>query len=160
MDEAATGPQCAMRNCPDAPDVQYGRVVSSVSGRIRGAGATAADSADTGDLVTNEEYTELTLSTEGSDGGFGRTPPVISGTGISQIKRRSGIPAVELTAEAAQAAIADAGLTPADIDAICTLGDTPAAEAAVRLGIPEPAELGKPFGPSGLLTPWSRRARR
>ncbi|OBF12014.1 thiolase family protein [Mycobacterium sp. ACS4331] len=85
--------------------------------------------------------------------GSGGRPPVISGTGISQIKRRSGIPAVELTVEAAQAAIADAGLTPADIDGICTLGDTPAAEAAVRLGIPEPAELGKSIGTSGLLTP-------
>jgi acetyl-CoA acetyltransferase len=83
----------------------------------------------------------------------GAVTPVISGVGISQIKRRSGIPALDLTAEAAEAAIADAGLTPQEIDGILTLGDTPAAEAAARLGIPQPGDLGGAFGPSGLLTP-------
>ena len=44
---------------------------------------------------------------------------VISGIGISRIGRRTGIPGIELTQESALAAIADAGLTPADIDARC-----------------------------------------
>lgn len=79
--------------------------------------------------------------------------PVISGTGISQIGRRTGIPAVELTVQAAQAAIADAGLVAADIDGIITLGDTPAAEAAVALGLPGPGDFGPAYGRSGLLTP-------
>jgi hypothetical protein len=50
---------------------------------------------------------------------------IISGVGISHIGRRTGIPGLELTLDAARAAIADAGLTPADIDGIATLGDTP-----------------------------------
>lgn len=79
--------------------------------------------------------------------------PVISGTGISQIGRRSGVPALDLTAQACEAAIADAGLTAADIDGIITLGDTPAAEAAARLGIADPGDFGSPMGSSGLLTP-------
>ncbi|BBZ01694.1 hypothetical protein MCHIJ_11310 [Mycolicibacterium chitae] len=78
---------------------------------------------------------------------------VISGTGISQVKRRSGIPALTLTAEAATAAIADAGLTPADIDGVSTLGDVPADEAAAHLGLGAVGEFGDPFGPSGLLQP-------
>lgn len=79
--------------------------------------------------------------------------PVISGAGISQIGRRLGIPAVDLTAQAAEKAIADAGLTAADIDGVITLGDTPADEAAARLGIPAIGDFGKPLGNSGLLTP-------
>lgn len=78
---------------------------------------------------------------------------VISGTGISQIGRRTGLPAAELTRQAVTAAIADAGLTPADIDGILTLGDTPAAETAELVGIPEAGRLGPMFGASGLLTP-------
>jgi acetyl-CoA acetyltransferase len=50
---------------------------------------------------------------------------IISGVGISRIGRRTGIPGLDLTLEAAGAAIADAGLEPADIDGIATLGDTP-----------------------------------
>jgi acetyl-CoA acetyltransferase len=79
--------------------------------------------------------------------------PVISGTGISQIGRRSGISAVDLTVQAATAALADAGLTAADIDGVITLGDTPAAEAAASLGISAPGDFGRPLGSSGLLTP-------
>jgi acetyl-CoA acetyltransferase len=50
---------------------------------------------------------------------------IISGIGISRIGRRTGIPGLDLTLEAARTAIADAGLVPADIDGIATLGDTP-----------------------------------
>lgn len=78
---------------------------------------------------------------------------VISGTGISHIGRRTGIAAVDLTERAAVAAIADAGLTPADIDDVISLGDTPPAEAAARLGIPRVTDRGTPFGPRGLLEP-------
>ena len=49
---------------------------------------------------------------------------VISGLGISRIGRRTGIPGLELTMEAVREAIADAGLTPDDIDGISTFGDT------------------------------------
>ena len=42
---------------------------------------------------------------------------IISGIGISRIGRRTGTPALDLTIESSRAAIADAGLTPADIDA-------------------------------------------
>lgn len=79
--------------------------------------------------------------------------PVISGIGISDIGRRTGIPAADLTVQASAAAVADAGLTAADIEGIATLGDTQPAEAAARLGIPEFRDFGKPFGPSGLLEP-------
>lgn len=79
--------------------------------------------------------------------------PVVSGTGISQIGRRSGISALDLTVQASTAAITDAGLTPADIDGVITLGDTPASEAAPALGIPEPGDIGSAFGPAGLLGP-------
>ncbi|CAJ1510686.1 thiolase family protein [[Mycobacterium] burgundiense] len=84
----------------------------------------------------------------GSAGGA-----VISGTGISQVKRRSGIAALELTAQAATAAIEDAGLSPADIDGVSTLGDVPADEAAAHLGLGGVGDLGDAFGPSGLLQP-------
>lgn len=82
-----------------------------------------------------------------------RPAPVISGTGISGIGRRTGIPAADMTVQACTAAIADAGLTPADIDGVITLGDTPAAEAAALLGIADPGDFGTAFGSAGLLTP-------
>lgn len=77
---------------------------------------------------------------------------VIAGIGISRIGRRTGIPHLELTIESANAAIADAGLTVADIDGIATLGDTPLREAATALGI-EPDYTGGGFDTGGLLSP-------
>ncbi|EJZ12364.1 thiolase family protein [Mycolicibacterium vaccae] len=79
--------------------------------------------------------------------------PVISGAGISHVGRRTGISAADLTVQASAAAIADAGLTAADIDGVLTLGDTTAAEAAALLGIPDPGRFGEPLGPAGLLEP-------
>ena len=77
---------------------------------------------------------------------------VFSGIGISRIGRRTGIAALDLTLEAANAAITDAGLRAADIDGIATLGDTPLAEAAAALGI-QPVYTGGGFDTGGLLSP-------
>jgi acetyl-CoA acetyltransferase len=77
---------------------------------------------------------------------------ILSGIGISRIGRRTGIPGLELTLEAARAAIADAGLTPAEIDGIGTLGDTPAADVAAALQISD-TDFGFGFDTGGLLTP-------
>jgi acetyl-CoA acetyltransferase len=44
----------------------------------------------------------------------------ITGLGISRVGRRLMLDPIELTVEAAQRAIADAGLTPADIDGLST----------------------------------------
>ena len=77
---------------------------------------------------------------------------VISGIGISRIGRKLDVPGVDLTAEASTEAIADAGLSPADIDGIATMGETPVADAALRLGIAH-AWTGQPFGRWGLLSP-------
>lgn len=77
---------------------------------------------------------------------------IVSGIGISRIGRRTGIPGRDLTMEAVRGAIADAGLAPADIDGIATLGDTPAEEVNTELGI-EAADCGSGFGTGGLLSP-------
>jgi acetyl-CoA acetyltransferase len=77
---------------------------------------------------------------------------IISGIGISPIGRRTGRRAIDLTVASATEAIADAGLTPADIDGISTMGDTPLAEAAAVLGI-EPRYTGGGFDTGGLLSP-------
>lgn len=77
---------------------------------------------------------------------------IISGIGISRIGRRSGVPGLDLTMEAARAAIADAGLEPADIDGISTMGDTPLDEVSQALGI-EPRYRGGGFDTGGLLSP-------
>jgi acetyl-CoA acetyltransferase len=77
---------------------------------------------------------------------------VISGIGISRIGRRTGIPGIDLTVESARAAIADAGLTPEDIDGIATMGDTPLSEAAKALDI-APTYTGGGFDTGGLLSP-------
>jgi acetyl-CoA acetyltransferase len=77
---------------------------------------------------------------------------IISGIGISRIGRKTGIPGLELTAESSSEAIADAGLTPGDIDGISTMGETPVPDAAAHLGI-EHAWTGSPVGRWGLLSP-------
>jgi acetyl-CoA acetyltransferase len=77
---------------------------------------------------------------------------IISGLGISRIGRRTGIPGLELTLEAARAAIADAGLTPADIDGIGTLGDTPPSEVLDALGI-DATDQTSGFDTGGVLIP-------
>jgi len=60
---------------------------------------------------------------------------IISGIGISRIGRKTGIGGLELTTESVTAAIADAGLVVGDIDAIATLGETPADEVAEALKV-------------------------
>ena len=77
---------------------------------------------------------------------------IISGLGISRIGRRTGIRGLELTEEAARAAIEDAGLTPGDIDGILTFGDTPPAEVVDALGN-RATELDFGFGTGGVLSP-------
>ncbi len=76
----------------------------------------------------------------------------ITGVGMSPIGRRTGIAGIDLTAAAARAAIADAGLRPADIDGIASMGDTPVGEAARALGI-DAAWRGGGFDTGGLLSP-------
>jgi acetyl-CoA acetyltransferase len=82
-----------------------------------------------------------------------RHTAVISGIGISDIGRRTSTSALDLTEVAAAAAIADAGLTAADIDGIATMGDTQPAEIAPRLGITDPWMPGTDLGRGGLLAP-------
>jgi acetyl-CoA acetyltransferase len=77
---------------------------------------------------------------------------ILSGIGISRIGRRTGIPGRDLTMEAVRTAIADAGLSPSDVDGIATLGDTPAAEVNAELQI-EATDCGAGFGTGGLLSP-------
>ncbi|OSC39232.1 thiolase family protein [Mycobacterium decipiens] len=77
---------------------------------------------------------------------------ILSGLGISRIGRRTGIPGLALTMQAVRAAIDDAGLVPADIDGIATLGDTPAAEVNRALQI-DAADCGAGFASGGLLSP-------
>jgi len=77
---------------------------------------------------------------------------VISGIGISRIGRKTGIGGLILTEESARMAIADAGLTTADIDGIATIGDTPIEQATVALGI-QPRWQGGGMAWGGLLAP-------
>jgi acetyl-CoA acetyltransferase len=77
---------------------------------------------------------------------------IISGLGISRIGRRTGTPALELTLEAAHAAIDDAGLGGHDIDGVVTFGDTPAAEVIGALGN-RAIDVGYAFATGGVLTP-------
>jgi acetyl-CoA acetyltransferase len=77
---------------------------------------------------------------------------IISGIGISRIGRKTGIAGLELTVESSAAAIADAGLSPHDIDGIATMGETPVPDAASHLGI-EHSWTGSPVGRWGLLSP-------
>jgi acetyl-CoA acetyltransferase len=77
---------------------------------------------------------------------------IISGLGISRIGRRTGIPGLELTLEAARAAIEDAGLTADDIDGIGTLGDTPPSDVMTSLGT-EATDQTLGFDTGGVLIP-------
>ena len=77
---------------------------------------------------------------------------IISGVGISRIGRRTGIPGLELTAEAARSAIADAGLQPADIDGIATLGDTPRQHVIEALSL-NAENRSRGFDTAGLYSP-------
>ena len=77
---------------------------------------------------------------------------IISGIGISRIGRKIGIPGLDLTVESSLEAIADAGLSPTDIDGVATMGETPIAEAAAHMGI-EHSWTGSPTGSWGLLSP-------
>jgi acetyl-CoA acetyltransferase len=77
---------------------------------------------------------------------------IISGLGISRIGRRTGIPGLDLTVEAARAAIADAGLTSADIDGIGTLGDTPPTQVMEQLGL-QATNQTSGFDTGGVLIP-------
>jgi acetyl-CoA acetyltransferase len=76
----------------------------------------------------------------------------ITGVGMSPVGRRTGIAGIDLTVASARAAIADAGLRPADIDRIESMGDTPVGEAASALGI-DAAWRGGGFDTGGLLSP-------
>lgn len=77
---------------------------------------------------------------------------IVSGIGISRVGRRLGVPALDLTLQAARAAIADAGLTSADVDGLDTVGDTAPEEAAAALGL-EPRWTGGGVTTGGLLSP-------
>ena len=76
----------------------------------------------------------------------------ITGIGLSQVGRRTGIPGLDLTLAATRQAIADAGLQPADIDAVTSVGDTPVGEAAAALGIAAAWPAGM-LDAGGLLAP-------
>ena len=77
---------------------------------------------------------------------------ILSGIGISDVGRRLGVPALDLTVAASLEAIADAGLTPADLDGVTTMGDTPPDEAAAALGIAGGYRGGE-VATGGLLSP-------
>lgn len=77
---------------------------------------------------------------------------IISGIGLSRTGRKTGIPGLELTIESSRQAIADAGLTPNDIDGVATIGETPLDQAIEALGV-EPHYRGGGFDTGGLLSP-------
>jgi acetyl-CoA acetyltransferase len=73
---------------------------------------------------------------------------VITGIGISEIGRNTGTPNVDLAVAAARDAIADAGLSPADIDGITSVGEAPLEAVTRALGL-EPAWTGQGASPVG-----------
>jgi len=77
---------------------------------------------------------------------------IISGIGISQIGRRTGIPGLELTLEAARAALADAGIDARELSGIASIGDTPIDAVAAALDV-DPGYDSAGFRTGGLLTP-------
>jgi acetyl-CoA acetyltransferase len=72
---------------------------------------------------------------------------VVSGIGISPIGRRTGVAGLALVEAAGREAIADAGLTPGDIDGVTTVGETPLTESVPALGL-DPGWTGE--GGSGV----------
>lgn len=78
---------------------------------------------------------------------------IVSGLGISRIGRKTGIRGLDLTMEAVREAIADAGLTPDDIDGFSTFGDTLPSEVVDALGN-QATDVGIGFGTGGVLTPF------
>src|SRR3954452_15301983 len=90
--------------------------------------------------------------TDGCPVSYFEKDAIISGLGISRIGRRMGFPGLELTLEAARAAIEDAGLTANDIDGIGTLGDTPPTEVVDALGI-QATDQTLGFDTGGVLIP-------
>jgi acetyl-CoA acetyltransferase len=77
---------------------------------------------------------------------------IISGIGISRIGRKTGIPGLELTRDACEEAIADAGLRAGDIDGIASIGETPLHHVIADLGI-DPGYTGGGYATGGLLSP-------
>jgi len=77
---------------------------------------------------------------------------IISGTGISRIGRRLGVPGLELTLEAVSAALADAGVDARELTGIASIGDTPVDEVAAALDV-DPTYEGAGFRTGGLLNP-------
>jgi acetyl-CoA acetyltransferase len=77
---------------------------------------------------------------------------IVSGIGISRIGRRTGLPGLALTLEAARAALADAGIGARDLTGIASIGDTPVDEVAAALDV-DPSYDSAGFGTGGLLTP-------
>ena len=77
---------------------------------------------------------------------------IIAGVGISGISRKTGVAGFDLTRAAATRAIEDAGLTPADIDGISTLGDTTHPDVVADLGL-EMRYSGGGYDRAGLLSP-------
>jgi len=77
---------------------------------------------------------------------------IISGIGISKIGRKTGIPGMDLTRQAATQAIADAGLKNEDIDGIATIGDVPLEEVVTDLGL-STRYTGGGYDNAGLMSP-------
>jgi acetyl-CoA acetyltransferase len=73
---------------------------------------------------------------------------VISGIGLSPIGRRTGLSGLALVEAAAREAVADAGLTPADIDGVTTVGETPISASVPALGL-RPSWTGEGGSPIG-----------
>ena len=95
----------------------------------------------------------------------GETRAVISGVGQSDVGRRLYTPALELTVDAALAAIADAGLRPADIDGRTVLANVPAPAPRALLATgarPAAAVLSgiRPADAAALAGAWADRGLR